>query len=117
MDSEGACLMCSRRTFHSLGPAVEKALSPLHSFDKLWNQRASGTPTAMSQIMMILKTNRLKHLLEGQTDDFDEQICSPKLLFSLFHCILYNLKSNKYYISSKLTVQFMSLLSLYFHKL
>ena len=29
MDSEGACLMCSGRSFHRLGPTVEKALYPL----------------------------------------------------------------------------------------
>lgn len=46
-----------------------------------------------------------------------EHICLPKLLLSLFNCILYNLKGNKYYITSKLTVQSISFLSLYFHNI
>ena len=41
MDSEGACLMVNGRPFHSLGPAAEKALSPLSFRLDLGTSRSS----------------------------------------------------------------------------
>ena len=42
MDSEGACLIWSRGTFRSLGPAMEKALSPLSFRFDLGTSRSVG---------------------------------------------------------------------------